>query len=297
MSNQKIVPHLWYDDEAQQAAEFYTRIFPNSKIISETTLQDTPSGDANEVSFELMGYRFMAISAGPYFVKNPSISFLFMYTRDELPEIEKVWNQLIDGGKTLMEFGEYPFNEKYGWVEDKYGVSWQFFLSDGGHRARVLPTMMFINDNLGRTQSAMNFYVDVFKDTEYGGVFNYPEGMEPNLSSHVMHAEIKLENQWFSMMDSAEAHDFNFNEGISLLIKCEDQKEIDYYWDKLSAVPEAEQCGWLKDQFGLPWQVYPEVMEKMFEEGTEDQIKRVTGAFLQMKKFDIAKIEAAYKGE
>ncbi|WP_020007106.1 VOC family protein [Salinicoccus albus] len=295
MADQKIVPHFWYDDEAMEAAEFYTNVFPDSRIISQSTLQDTPSGDAEEVSFELMGYRFMAISAGPYFIKNPSISFLFMYTEDELPQIEKVWDQLVTDGKVLMAFGEHPFNEKYGWVEDKYGVSWQFFLSGGNHRARVLPTIMFINDNLGRAQSAMDFYMDVFKDTEDGGVMNYPEGMEPNLPSHVMHAGFKLENQWFSLMDSAEAHDFNFNEGISFLIKCRNQAEVDYYWEKLSAEPEAEQCGWLKDRFGLSWQVYPEVMKTMLEKGSKDQVKRVTEAFLKMKKFDIATLESAYR--
>lgn len=103
--------------------------------------------------------------------------------------------------------------------------------------------------------------------------------------------------QWFAVMDSAQQHDFAFNEAISFIVTCDTQREIDYYWDKLSAVPEAEQCGWLKDKYGLSWQIEPAAMGRMLREGTEEQIARVTQAFLPMKKFDIATIEAAYKGE
>jgi predicted 3-demethylubiquinone-9 3-methyltransferase (glyoxalase superfamily) len=78
------------------------------------------------------------------------------------------------------------------------------------------------------------------------------------------------------------------------MVHCNDQEDIDYYWSKLSAVPEAEQCGWCKDQYGISWQIVPDVMEKMMTEGTPEQIGRVTEAFLKMKKFDIAALQAAY---
>jgi predicted 3-demethylubiquinone-9 3-methyltransferase (glyoxalase superfamily) len=153
--SQKIVPHLWYDKEAKEAAEFYTSIFPDSKVTSVKTLHDTPSGDTDVVLFELAGQKFMAISAGPF---------------------------------------------------------------------------------------------------------------------------------------------FKFNEAISLIVYCEDQKEIDYYWGKLSAVPESEQCGWLKDKYGLSWQIVPTAMDEMMSQGTEEQIARVTKAFLKMKKFDIADLQKVYQG-
>ena len=156
MYTQKITPHLWFDKEAKEAAEFYTSVFPNSRITNITTLHDTPSGDCDVVSFELSGQPFMAISAGPL---------------------------------------------------------------------------------------------------------------------------------------------FKFNEAISFIIPCETQDEIDYYWEKLSAVPEAEQCGWLKDKYGLSWQVSPTVLGEMMKNGTREQIDRVTQAFLPMKKFDIAALNRAYKGE
>jgi predicted 3-demethylubiquinone-9 3-methyltransferase (glyoxalase superfamily) len=150
---QKIVPHLWYDKEAKEAAAFYVSVFPDSRITNIRTLRDTPSGDTDLVSFELFGQPFMAISAGPL---------------------------------------------------------------------------------------------------------------------------------------------FKFNESISLMVYCETQEEIDRYWEKLSADPESEQCGWLKDRYGLSWQVVPKRMDEMLGSGTEEQVARVTQAFLPMKKLDIAELERAY---
>jgi predicted 3-demethylubiquinone-9 3-methyltransferase (glyoxalase superfamily) len=151
-----IVPHLWYDKEAREAADFYCSIFPDSKVTNVTTLHDTPSGDADTVSFVLSGQPFMAISAGPF---------------------------------------------------------------------------------------------------------------------------------------------FRFNESISFIVYCENQEEIDYYWENLSAVPEAEQCGWLKDKFGLSWQIVPTAMETMMQDRDPVRLARVTKAFLQMKKFDLAALQRAYDGE
>ncbi|HEX3583126.1 MAG TPA: VOC family protein, partial [Thermoanaerobaculia bacterium] len=93
-----------------------------------------------------------------------------------------------------------------------------------------------------------------------------------------------------------QPHKFRFNEAISLIVHCDDQQEIDYYWERLSADPKAEQCGWLKDRYGVSWQVTPRAMERMLGEGTPEQIDRVTKAFLPMKKFDLAKLEDAFRG-
>lgn len=98
-------------------------------------------------------------------------------------------------------------------------------------------------------------------------------------------------------MDSAHQHNFRFNEAISLMVYCDNQKEIDYFWEKLSAVPEAEQCGWLKDKYGLSWQIVPAEMDEMMARGTKDQIERVTQKFLTMKKFDLEQLRNAYAGE
>ena len=98
-------------------------------------------------------------------------------------------------------------------------------------------------------------------------------------------------------MDSAGKHEFGFNEAISFVVKCETQAEIDYYWERLSADPSAEQCGWLKDKFSVSWQIVPILMDTVFEEHDEAKLARVTEAFLQMKKFDIAKLRQAAEGK
>ncbi len=111
-----------------------------------------------------------------------------------------------------------------------------------------------------------------------------------------MFTDFMINNQWFAVMDSAREHKFNFNEAISFMVPCDTQEEIEYFWEKLSTVPEAEQCGWCKDQYGLSWQIHPAVMDEMMQNGTRDQVDRLTQAFLPMKKFDIAKLKKAYEG-
>lgn len=305
----KITPHLWFDTQAKEAAEFYVSVFPDSKINNVITLKDTPSGDADSVSFEIAGSPFMAISAGPYFKTNPSISFIVNFdpskfsdadggATEAAAQLETIWNKLTPGGKVMMELNEYPFSKKYGWIEDKYGVSWQLMLTnpDGEDRPFITPSLMFTKSVAGRCEEAIDFYCSVFKDSKRGITARYPAGMEPDKEGTIMYADFYLLNTWLAAMDSAHAHDFAFTEGVSLIIPCESQEEIDHYWSKLSAVPESEQCGWLKDKFGLSWQVTPTAMDEMMKNGTPEQIARVTQAFLKMKKFDIAELERAYKG-
>jgi len=108
-------------------------------------------------------------------------------------------------------------------------------------------------------------------------------------------AAFSLDGNVFSAMDNGFNVDFNFNEAFSLIVHCKDQREIDYFWDKLSAVPEAEQCGWVKDRFGVSWQIVPDTMNEMLKSSDREKIQRVTEAFLKMKKFDLEALERAYK--
>jgi predicted 3-demethylubiquinone-9 3-methyltransferase (glyoxalase superfamily) len=112
-----------------------------------------------------------------------------------------------------------------------------------------------------------------------------------------MFTDFMLENTWFAALDSAQEHSFNFNEAISLMVCCETQEEIDYYFDKLSAVPEAEQCGWLKDKYGVSWQITSAALDEMMTKGTPEQRDRVTQSFLNMKKFNIAELQKAFQGK
>jgi predicted 3-demethylubiquinone-9 3-methyltransferase (glyoxalase superfamily) len=307
---QKITPHLWFDREAREAAEFYASIFPDSRVTNITTLHNTPSGDSDIVSFELWGQKFMAISAGPLFKFNPSASFIvnfdpLLFDRSSSPEkearekIDRVWEKLAEGGTVLMALDKYPFSERYGWLQDKYGLSWQLILTnpEGDPRPSIMPSLMFVGDNAGRAEEAINFYLSVFKDAKLGSAYRYGPNQEPDKAGTIMFADFMLENYWFAAMDSAHEHHFSFNEAVSFMVYCDTQKEIDDYWEKLSAVPDAEQCGWLKDKYGVSWQIVPKDMDEMMSQGTREQVDRVTQAFLPMKKLDIAELKKAYEGK
>ena len=297
-----ITPHLWFDTQAKEAAEFYAAVFPDSSVTSVTTLRDTPSGDSDVVAFRVWAQDFMAISAGPLFSINPAISFIANFDPsrdgDAASLIDQVWAQLAADGTVLMPLDAYPFSKRYGWVQDRYGVSWQLILTDpaGEPRPAIVPALTFVGDVSGKAEEATDFYLDVFGDGERGQLVRYPEGMAPDVPGTVMFSDIRLGDTWIAAMDSAREHDFGFNEAVSLAVSCADQAEIDRYWDKLSAVPEAEQCGWLKDRYGLSWQITPAEMGEMLSNGTSEQIARVTQAFLPMKKFDLAALRAAYAG-
>lgn len=299
----RIVPHLWYDKEAVEATAFYATVFPDSRVTHVTKLRDTPSGDCDLVSFEIWGQPFMAISAGPYFKLNPAVSFIVNFDPSREANaaglIDEIWSKLSDGGNALMPLDEYPFSKRYGWIQDRYGVSWQLMLTnpEGEERPPIVPSLMFIGDQYGKAGEAIEFYVSVFKDSRQGHIVRYPPGMEPDQSGTVMFGDFRLENLWFAAMDSAYEHQFSINEAVSFMINCDSQELIDYYWEKLSAVPEAEQCGWVKDKFGVSWQINSTEMQEMLAQGTPEQRARVTKSFLTMKKFDVAELRRAYNGE
>lgn len=304
----KIIPHLWFDNQAREAAAFYASVFPESKLNSSSTIHNTPSGDCDIINFEIWNTPFMAISAGPYFKPNPSINFIVNFdplffgndrsaVRDKArAKLDEVWNKLLPGGKVLMPLEKYFFSERYGWIQDKYGFSWQLILTqpDRARRPTIIPSMMFIGANAGRADEAVHFYTSVFKNSERGMEHRYDGKTPPDKAGTLAFVDFKLEGQWFAALDSAHKHEFQFNEAVSLLISCENQQEIDYYWNKLSAVPEAEQCGWLKDKFGVSWQVNSAEMNEMMSKGTPEQVDRLVQSFLQMKKFDLAKLKKAF---
>ena len=291
-----ITPHLWFDKEAKEAAEFYTSLLPDSKVTNIITLHDTPSGDCDLVSFVLANQPFMAISAGPLFKFNPSVSFHVKLKTKE--EVDAIWEQLSFGGNVLMPLDVYPFSERYGWIEDKYGLSWQvIYAGTNDIQQTITPVLMFVGAVCGKTEEAITFYTSVFHNSKIFFLQRYGKGEEPDKEGTVKYAAFTLEGMEFGAMDSARAHHFAFDEAISLLVPCETQAEIDYYWEKLSADPQAEQCGWLKDQFGLSWQIWPTVIGEMMKHGTREQIDRITQAFLPMKKFDLATLQRAYEGK
>ena len=306
---QKIIPNLWFDRQAEEAAKFYSAAFKNSKVGSGTRytkvgfeVHGMPEGTVMTVEFELEGYKFVALNGGPIFKFNPSVSFMVNFdpSRDKntREHIDALWEKFSASGGSLMPLDKYPFSERYGWIQDKYGLSWQLILSnpEGEERPVIIPSLMFVGGVAGHAEEAINFYLSVFKNSKKGVTARYGKGQEPDKEGTIMFADFMIENQWFAAMDSAREHKFSFNEAISLMIECENQEEIDYYWEKLTADPTAEQCGWLKDKFGVSWQVTPTILAEMLADRDKKKVERVTNAFLKMKKLNIAELEKAFRG-
>ena len=287
---QRIVPFLWFESQAAKAADFYAGIFPQSSITSTTIIPETPSGSVEIVSLRLYGHEFELMSAGPMFKFTPALSFLV--SCDSQEEVAGLWEKLKAGGKQRMALGEYPFSKRYGWIEDSYGISWQLMYSEARRGAsRITPTMMFVGGNCGKAEEAAKFYASVFRDSALGQVNRYGANMEPNAPELVSQLGFRLEGQGFAAMDSALKHDFNFTEAISLLIYCDTQNEVDHYWNALSAVPEAEQCGWLKDRYGFSWQVVPRVLPLLMQDKDPEIRSGVTSRMLKMKKLVISELK------
>lgn len=153
----RITPHLWFDKEAVEAAEFYSSTFPDSKVTNVSSIKDTPSGDCDIVSFELLAQPFMAISAGPLFRFTPAISFLVRCAAPE--QVDALWSKLSEGGSQLMPLDSYPFSDRYGWTTDRYGLSWQVMHDTRGEIDQaIVPTLMFVGDVCGKAEEAADHY-------------------------------------------------------------------------------------------------------------------------------------------
>lgn len=277
MKNQ-LYPCLWFDGKAKEAATYYSSAFEKAKILSENPLV---------VMFELDGMKFMGLNGGPQFKINPSISF-FVYCKSA-EEIEKKWNHLSGGGAVMMPLDKYPWNEKYGWCQDKFGVNWQLMMiPDAGQK--IVPSFMFTKENSGKAEEAINFYTSLFKNSEVKMISRYEKG-EPDVEGYIKHAQFTLNGQSFSAMDSSGPHAFTFNEGISLVIPCDDQQEIDYFWDKLTEGGGESQCGWLKDKYGVSWQVVPAMLGKLMSDPAKGD--RVMKVIMKTVKFNIEELENA----
>jgi len=309
MNNQKIIPCLWFDDTAEDAVNFYTSLFPNTKIGKVVRYDEAsakasgrPAGSVLTMEFELEGYNFLALNGGPHFKLNPSISFFLNFdpSQDENAEekLDAAWSKLSENGIVLMPLQKYPFSERYGWVQDKFGVSWQLILSnpEGEERPFIIPSLLFVGDVNGKAEEATDFYMSLFDNSKRGQMTKYSGGMQPGMDGMIMYSDFKIHNQWFVAMDGGLAHNFTFNEAISLMVNCSDQEEIDKYWYKLSAVPEAEQCGWLKDKYGVSWQIIPENLSQLIADPDPEIAQQVMNAMLQMKKIDIAELKKVHTG-
>ncbi len=296
---QKISPFLWFDKQAEEAAKYYTSIFKKSKMGGITKYNDAsaaasgmPTGSVMTASFEIDGYNFTAINGGPAFKINPSVSF-FIHSKDE-KEIDDLWKKLSDGGKVLMELTKYDWSKKYGWVEDKFGLSWQMMLMENDFKQNIVPSLLFTGEVYGKASEAINYYTSIFNNAKIENVFKYGPDAPPNDPEALMFADFTLEGLLFAAMDGAGQHDFHFNEAVSFVVSCNDQKELDHYWNKLSegGDPKAQMCGWLKDKYGVSWQIIPAILPELLSDGKKS--KKVMEKLFKMKKLDIDTLKQAY---
>jgi predicted 3-demethylubiquinone-9 3-methyltransferase (glyoxalase superfamily) len=154
---------------------------------------------------------------------------------------------------------------------------------------KITPNLWFDTE----AEEAANFYTSIFKDSEVVNVMYYGEA-GPRPAGMVLTVTFRLQGQEFTALNGGP--EFKFNEAISLLVNCESQAEVDEYWERLSEGGEEGPCGWLKDRFGVSWQIVPTVLEKLLQDKDSEKANRVMEAMLQMKKLDIAGLQAAYEG-
>jgi predicted 3-demethylubiquinone-9 3-methyltransferase (glyoxalase superfamily) len=279
--NNQIYPCLWFDGKAREAATFYCSVFSagpggeDSKITADNPMV---------VTFELAGKKFMGLNGGPMFTINPSISMFVTCSSNN--EIVNYWNKLSEGGSPLMQLDKYPWSEKYGWIKDKFGMTWQLMMGDVAQTGQKINTsFLFANEQYGKAREAIELYTSIFPSAKIHHQELYKAG-EGQPEGYLKFGHFTLNNEIFAAMDGPGDHQFNFGEGLSIVVNCDTQEEIDRYWDKLTSNGGTEsQCGWLKDKFGVSWQIVPTVLGKLMSD--PEKSPRVIQAFMKMKKFNI----------
>lgn len=301
MSKRTLVPCLWFDDQAEAAADFYTRTFPSDRVIAVSRYPESsdnpsgkPRGSVLTVEFEVADLRFTALNGGPLFKLNPSISF-FAHV-DSAEQADRLFEALAEGGTVLMPLDAYPWSERYGWVQDRFGVSWQVI---AGRRpksgALIAPCLMFSGAQHGKAEQAIQTYTRIFPDSRVETLERYAAGEGPE--GTIKHGRFVLAGQDMVAMDSHIEHAFGFNEALSLQVMCKDQAEIDRYWEALSEGGEKGPCGWLKDRFGVSWQVVPAGIAEWLTSPDTAARDRAFQALMGMTKPDVAGLQAAFRGK
>jgi predicted 3-demethylubiquinone-9 3-methyltransferase (glyoxalase superfamily) len=298
---QKIVPFLWFDNQAEEAANFYASVFKNARVKTITHYNaesanavGVPENSVMTVSFQVEGMDFTAINGGPVYKITPAISFMVNCRTHE--KIDDLWCRLSEGGIVRMELDKYPFSEKYGWVEDKFGVSWQLIL--GNDTQIISPCIMFTGEQRGKCEEAINFYMSVFENSAVERIERYTEE-DPGPTGLVKYSAFSLNGQKFKAMDNGNDAPFLLNPAISFVVNCHTQQEIDHFWNELTRGGDesSQMCGWLADRYGVSWQVVPDKVALWTSDTGSEGGRRFMKAMMQMKKLDMNVLQAAYEGE
>lgn len=285
----KIIPFIRCTDNAVQVSEYYASIFPGTKIGKKWSAV---------VDFEIFGQSLAAFNGGEHAEGkvNPSISFSVWINDKNLTK--QIRDKLMDGWEMMMEFAEYPRSPSYGRCNDKYGVSRQVMYNEQISENKLIPSFLFVWANTGKAEEAIHFYTSLFPASKIDWVGKYDEQAgADDKAEHIAHAEFNLVDQKFIIADSGLQHNFAFNNGISLMVSCKDQAEIDHYRDAFIADGWQEiQCGRCKDKYGVSRQIVPIHLGKLLSDPDTEKSGRATQAMLEMKKLDIAKLKEAYNG-
>ncbi|MGI9649599.1 VOC family protein [Chryseobacterium sp. RLHN22] len=285
--NNDIFPCLWYDGESKESAEFYCNVF-NGKITADTPVV---------MNIEIFGQKLMLLNGGPQFKKNASVSFMVICETED--EVQKYWNELSETGMVLMDLNAYSWSKKYGLVQDKYGVSWQIFLGEKQREQKIIPTLMFIHENNGKAMEAMELYTKTFPNSKIGNILRYGDGSEgypnPEPAQNIQHAHFEIDGYSFFCMDNSYDHQFDFNEGISMVVMTDNQDQTDTYWNTLTSDGGRESmCGWLKDKYGFSWQIVPKKLIQLMSDPDQEKAQKVVMAMMKMQKIVIKDLEEAY---
>lgn len=289
----KITPFLWFDSNAEEAVYFYTSVFENSKILKVTRYDDSSAKASGRsvdsvltMSFKLEGQNVTALNGGPHFKLNPSTSF-FVYCESE-NKIDLLYKKLSEGGEILMPLDKYDWSKKYAWVQDKFGLSWQLDVDKINNAQKILPAFLFVNDKSLKVKEAAAYYASVFPNSKM--IMESPYDKSAGLpKDSLLFTQFKLSDYLFNAMSSTLKHDFDFNEAFSFVVSCKDQDEVDYYWNKLIASGGMEsQCGWLKDKYGVSWQIVPTRLMELLNDSNSEKSKKAMTAMLKMKKIIIS---------
>ena len=287
-ATQKINPFLWFDGKVEEAVNFYTAIFKEGKI---KTIQRAggKEGPVFMATFTLAGQEFYALNGGPQFKFTPAISFFVNCETEE--ETDTLWKNLIEGGMAMMPLNKYPFSEKFGWVQDKFGLSWQLNLT--GSKQKITPFLLFVKEQNGKAEEAINFYTSLFKNSKIKRIERYGAG-ETGTEGAVKHGSFSLDGEGFMAMDSNMEHAFTFTPATSFFVNCYSQEEVDFFWEKLSVGGKKDRCGWLTDKYGVSWQIIPTTLGELMYDKDPAKSARVMQAMMKMDKIVIKELEEAY---
>ncbi|GAA4441958.1 VOC family protein [Ravibacter arvi] len=277
--NKQLYPCLWFDGNGREAAEFYSSVFDHGAIIEQAPMVSV---------FTVENTRLMILDGGPGFSPNQAVSY-YVYC-GSAEKLDRLYTALVTGGTVLMAPGKYEWSDRYCWLSDKYGVSWQLDADDAGSDQKIFPTLLFANEKRGRVKEAQQYYRQVFPEGKvlleapYPADAGFPEGT-------LLFTQFALLDCKFNAMSSSIPHDFDFTEGNSFVVECASQAEIDYYWNELTQGGQESMCGWLKDRFGVSWQIVPRNIGTLMNHPQKGPA--VVSALMKMRKIDVEVLKNA----